>query len=287
MKNILVNICGPSRSGSTMLDLMLGNDQNAFSLGECYAWFRPFRTHHFKIICSCGKKNCPWEKIKALKEHEFHKKCFKILGVDILVDSSKNLPWVIDNNIWARKNGISVHNVLLFKEPISFFYSFYKRGIPHNHAKNVFKKYYNRFFHTNIPYITLNYNLLVSEPATSLKKICDLLEIPYFVGKERFWEKEHHHLYGSRGTRKQIEDSKSQIKKQEDYQQDYKNIIPKIVIEIKKDKTFQNILMKLRSREMQSEKPTIIKIHKPYWYYFSKAKQKLRKQFPERWKYNQ
>ena len=65
--------------------------------------------------------NCPWDKIKNLKERKFYKKCFDILDVDILVDSSKNLAWVIDNNIQARKDGFDVSNVLLYKEPVSFF----------------------------------------------------------------------------------------------------------------------------------------------------------------------
>lgn len=78
-----------------MVELMLGNDQRAFSLGEVYAWFRPFRTHHSKIICSCGQENCLWDKLKNIKEHEFHKKAFEVLNVDILVDSSKN-PTLVD-----------------------------------------------------------------------------------------------------------------------------------------------------------------------------------------------
>jgi len=151
----LFHIYSTSRSGSTMADLMLGNDPRAFSLGEVHAWFRPFRTHHFKIICSCGQKNCPWGNLESLKkEHEFHKKAFDLLDVDILVDSSKNLPWVIDNNIWAKKNNITVHNVLLYKEPVNFFYSFWKRGVPIQKAKkNEFIKYYKRFFQTGLPFM--------------------------------------------------------------------------------------------------------------------------------------
>lgn len=51
----LISICGEGQSGSTMLDLMLGNGYDTFSCGEVYAWFRPWRTHHFRITCSCGK----------------------------------------------------------------------------------------------------------------------------------------------------------------------------------------------------------------------------------------
>lgn len=289
MKKILINICGTARSGSTMVDLMLGNDPRAFSLGEVYAWFRPFRAHHFNIICSCGQNNCPWEKLKTLKENEFYQKCFELLDVDTLVDSSKNLPWVIDNNIWAEENGITVRNVLLFKDPISFFYSFWKRGVPLEQARNnEFIKYYKRFFQTNIPFIALGYDNFVADPAITLENLCKVLEIPYFAGKERFWEKEHHHLFGSRGTRKQVEISKSEIRKKEDYPQEFKNIIPQFETGIAKDQTFQNILSKLKAHEMQNTKGQSKNlIHKPHWYYLMKAKQKVRARFPEKWGYNQ
>ena len=287
--NKLINICGTARSGSTMVDLMLGNHARAFSLGEVHAWFRPFRTHHFEIICSCGQNDCPWEELKKLKESEFHQKCFEILDVDTLVDSSKSLPWEIDNNNWAKQNGTAVYNVLLFKEPVSFFYSFWKRGVSLEAARqNQFVKYYKRFFQSKMPFIALNYNNLVADPATTLEKLCKVLDIPYFAGRECFWEKEHHHLFGSRGTRKQVEVSNSQIRKQEEYPQEFKNIIPQIKASIARDLTFQNILSKLKSHEMK--KPDDLAdntIHKQLWYYLLKAKQKFHQRFSEQWKYNQ
>lgn len=72
MSKTLINILGAGRSGTTMLDLMLGNDNNSFSLGEVHAWFRPFRKHHFEIDCNCGNKNCNyWTEVKNLKEKLF------------------------------------------------------------------------------------------------------------------------------------------------------------------------------------------------------------------------
>jgi hypothetical protein len=67
----LINICGTSYSGSTMLDLIIGNDDKGFSLGEIYAWFRPYRTHHLNIKCSCDGIDCPWDKLKYIKEDDF------------------------------------------------------------------------------------------------------------------------------------------------------------------------------------------------------------------------
>jgi len=280
----LINICGTARSGSTMVDLMLGNDPRAFSLGEVHAWFRPFRTHHFDIICSCGQNNCPWEKLKTLKEDEFYQRSFEILDVDILVDSSKNLTWVIDNNIQARKDGFDVSNVLLYKEPVSFFYSYWKRGVPiYKALKGVFVKYYKRFFQRNLPFIALDYNKLVADPASILEKMCQLLGISYFEGKERFWKKGHHHLFGSRGTRKQVESANSAIRDKEDYPLEFQNIIPDIEADNLRDKEFQGILSKLEIHEMRKpDTSSNDHIYKPYWYYLAKLKQKIRKRFPEK-----
>jgi hypothetical protein len=287
-KKKLINVCGTARSGSTMVDLMLGNDQRAFSLGEMHAWFRPFRSHHFRIICSCEQNNCPWRKLKEIKENEFYKKCFEILNVDILVDSSKNLPWVIDNNIQAGKDGIAVYNILLYKDPVSLFYSFWKRGLSVESARrNEFIKYYERFFMSNLPYISLNYNKLIADPSTTLNELCQILGIPYYAGKENFWEKQHHHLFGSMGTRKQVGRPNSEIRKSEEYPAEFKRIIPKIEAENVKNRTLQRVVSKLKSHEMRKIECPNEGIRKPYWYYFLKIKQKIRRYFPQGWNYSQ
>lgn len=272
-----------------MVDLMLGNGDRAFSLGEVYAWFRPFRTHHFSINCSCGQKNCPWKKLKTLKQREFHRKCFEILDVDILVDSSKDLTWVIDNNIQAGKDGFEVFNVLLYKEPIGFFYSYWKRGFTIKKArKDMFIKYYKRCFQSNLSFIILNYNKLVAKPASILENLCNILGISYFEGKERFWVKEHHQLFGSQSVRKQVLNGESLIINKEDYPPEFQNIIPDIEADNFRDKEFQAILLKLNANEMRIlDAASNNCINKSYWYYSAKLKQMFRKRFPEKWEYDQ
>lgn len=271
-----------------MVDLMIGNDERAFSLGEIHAWFRPFRSHHFNIICSCGREDCPWRLLKTLKEREFYKRCFEILDVDVLVDSSKNLPWVIDNNIQSINDGIAVYNILLYKDPVSFLYSFWKRGIPMEKARDLeFIRYYERFFTTNLSYIPLNYNRLIAEPEATLKQLCDILNIPYFEGKERFWKKQHHHVFGSMGTRRQVGNKNAGIQRNEGYPQEFMSFIPGIEAENLKSEALQNVLSKLKANEMREVRSTIRRIRKPAWYYLSKMKQKVKQRFPEKWKYSQ
>ena len=66
----LINICGAVRSGTTMQNLMLENEEKAFPLGEVYVWYRPWRKHHFETHYSCEKRPCPsWKKIFTLMQH--------------------------------------------------------------------------------------------------------------------------------------------------------------------------------------------------------------------------
>jgi len=151
MKKV-INIYGTARSGSTMLDLILGNDPKGFSVGEVVNWFYPWRTHHFDIKCGCGVYPCPvWEKIKNFKANEFHEKVLDNLNLNFIVDSSKNLPWVVDSNVRAiKKRKFTAYNILIFKDPVSLYYSFWKRG--DKSFSNLFRAYkdYEIFLNSNL-----------------------------------------------------------------------------------------------------------------------------------------
>src|SRR4051812_23621524 len=87
---VLVNVCGAQRSGTTMLDLMLGSGDRAFSCGEAYARFRPFEPRHHRIDCACGESPCPvWAQIADLPEEHFHRGVADRLGSRAVIDSSK------------------------------------------------------------------------------------------------------------------------------------------------------------------------------------------------------
>jgi len=285
----LINIFGAGRSGTTMLDLMLGHDEKSFSLGEVHAWFRPFRKHHFNIICSCSAASCPyWDKIKNLPEFEFHLKAFELLNVDFLIDSSKNLNWGIDNNIWGIKNNFQVINIVLYKNPINYVYSIWKRGENIDDAIYRYTIYYKYFLQTNLPYVAIEYEQLVNNTDTILKEICTITGQKYFKNKKNFWEKEHHHIFGSMGTRKQIEKGSSSIRDKEVFPEEYQKIIPEIETKLKNNKDFTWIKEELLTHDIKYgfQEATSV-IHKPYWYYLRKVKAIYKKNFPNEWKYSQ
>ena len=186
----LINVCSASFSGSTMLDLMLGNAQDSFSCGEVYAWFRPYRMHHFHINCSCGQSICPiWERLKSVPESKFHTSVIQSLKMKFVIDSSKDLTWVLDNHNWAKSNSIRVFNLLLWKDPIHLAHSYWKRNYNPTAWRNEFINYYGSFIKSGFPFIAVNYNELARDPERKLTEICRMVGMEYFDGRERFWKK--------------------------------------------------------------------------------------------------
>jgi len=285
----LINIFGVGRSGTTMLDLILGNDNRSFSLGEISAWFRPYREHHFDIVCSCHKQPCPyWEKIKDLPESKFHKKSFNLLDVDFLIDSSKNLNWGIDNNLWSAKNNIKTYNIVVYKRPINYIYSIWKRGGDVDDAIYRYTTYYKQFLETNINFLSIEYEELVNNTENILENLCLIIGQKYFKGKENFWEKQHHHAFGSMGARKQIEGGNSKIRKKEEFPREYIDMVPLIEEKLEKNKDFVFIrgsLIKFDLRNGYSCNQKRIK--KPLWYFARNLKALYARRFPTKWKHKQ
>ena len=286
----LINVCGAGRSGTTMIDLMLGNAKDAFSCGEVYAWFRPWRNHHFQIDCSCSQNNCPiWDGIKKYSENIFHKRLFEEFNLNYVVDSSKDLLWVVDNNNWAAQNNMAIINLLVWKDPINLAHSHWKRKQGANAWRKVFVNYYIKFFQTNLPFVSLSYNELAQNPSEKLKQLCKIVGMEYFPGKERFWEKPHHFLYGSGGIRRQIQQGMSEIKSHESYPLEFTEIMPSLSKKIQVDDQIQEILSCLWQSEVSQYSSTMSTLYKnnslpdakrPLWYYTSWLKRIYRKHFP-------
>lgn len=285
MTMTLINILGAGRSGTTMLDLMMGNDEESFSMGEVFALYRPHRKHHFLTACNCGDPQCIyWNKLKKLNEKEFHLKSFEILDVNYIVDSSKYLPWVIDSYDNLSYQNVNIINFLIYKPLVSYCYSIWKRGDRINQAIKSYKKYYNRVFQTGLMTYAVSFNELVNQPDQTLQKLCSLSGQVYTAERKEFWNKEHHHLFGSAGTTKQSREGKSRIKANEDFPIEYEKLIPEIQQFIEKDKGLNTIIRRLvendfkrKLNDFENKESTVIK---PLWYYLSKTKNIYKSIFP-------
>lgn len=286
----LVNVCGASRSGSTMLDVMLGNGARAFSCGEVYAWFRPWRTHHRRIACACGADPCPfWEKIAYLREEVFHRGVCDRLDVDFVIDSSKHLLWLIDSQAWAKKSRMSVFNILIYKPPIELAFSQFKRGRDPMSWREDFVRYHNRLLKLGLPFRAVSYRELTRTPGETLAKICSLVGMNYSNGQERAAKVQSHHTFGSFGLRRQLEEGGLSMSAEPCFSSDFEKVKASLEGQIARDGEVSEILHQLERRHIDSatsaqrdgaedfRRPIVM----PVWYYSSKAKGAIRRLFPQ------
>ena len=284
----LIMVCGAARSGTTMLDLMLGNADDAFSTGEIFAYFRPFREHHFEPVCSCGERDClVWRGLLDVPENHFHANILKRSEYNVVVDSSKDLRWVYDSNLWARQTGIECVNVVLWKDPIDLAYSYWKRGFGISYYRRAFLVYYERLIGLNLPFVSVNYNQLATDPVEVLVALCNRLGLKLNEGRERFWEKRHHYYFGSAGTGKQVDKGGSRVENAREFPADFLREYETESAWSVSNARFQNVLQKLASNDLFNKASPVsseigIRI-KPFWYYSHILKSVWRRRFPESW----
>lgn len=282
----VIFIGSTSRSGSTILDMMLGNGPGLFSLGEVNAQFRPYRKHHYNSLCACGDAFCKIRRsFKKIKEKDLYDHVFDTLDAHVIIDSSKELTWILDQYQYlSKRKDIDVKILLIYKDPVSLAHSYFKRGQPLMFFKKQFQ-YYSNFVETRLPFVTVEYESLVADPKGVLSKLCDYLGISYFEGKEEYWNKEMHHFFGSNSVIQTYESSSPRISDHVEYREDFLPHIPTIKEEVAKSKELKNISAVLEAKKisgMDGKWPENGKhpVRKPLWYYKRKLKALFRKRFP-------
>lgn len=286
----LVSVCGTSRSGSTMLDLMLGNAPDAFSCGEVAAWFRPFRRHHFRIECSCGQDPCPlWQDLARLPAQGFHAGVAERVPAEFVVDSSKDLAWLIDSQRWAGDRGLATYTLVLWKDPIALAHSFWKRGHGLLAWRRHFVGYYSRIFDLGLPLGTVPFEALSAAPGEVLARACQAVGMPSRPGQERFWEKTHHYLFGSGGVRRQVSAGDSEIRGGRGFGPEFQEPAERLAERIADDPVIQDLLDRLRANSVLDAAPGALApgfpLRRPYpgWYYQRRLRRALRRYLPERY----
>lgn len=248
MKKVIF-IGGTSYSGSTMLDMMLANDERGFSLGEINALFRPWRKHHFEEINKV-KEDKIWRQLLEKGEKDFYRNFFiHFPEIDFVIDSSKDPFWIYDQTKYLKnlRIKISLKNLLIYKKPLEIANSFNKRRV-----LNKWERYwvnYHRLYFSLIPdFKTIPYKDLVTD-TNSLKNICAYLEIPYFNSKEKFWDKEQYTFFGNNRTRFHTSNLDYQGEEKSKFNEDeyrkiyYENVLEKDIIENVTDKINKNYLI--------------------------------------------
>ncbi len=201
----IIRIAGTSHSGSTLLDLMLSNAENAFSCGEINALFRPYRMHHFNPECACSDPECSlWREVKQGGEaHAWQTLSSLLPSIDWFVDSSKDPGWLYDQARSDRCHGFDVKYVLIYKTPEEYALSRMKRG-GRRRWKASYVNYHLKFLQIAPEWIAVRYADLARDPASKLKTLCNALGLEYFPGKENYWSKTHHTLFGSNSAKSNL-----------------------------------------------------------------------------------
>lgn len=183
--------------------MTLGNDPHGFAGGEMWHLFHPVKEKHFKEtwVCGCGDPSCTlWETVKRNGEQHMYETIFaEHPEVEFIVDSGKNVMWIGEQAEQLRKKGIEVRHLLIWKTPLEFAHSLKKRkqlGRLDN-----WPRYHQLYSSVIADWRSVMYEHYTHEQDRTLATLCDYLGIPYFAGKERFWEKTHHVLGGNLSSR--------------------------------------------------------------------------------------
>ena len=287
MKTV-INVGGVSRSGSTMLHLILGNDESAFACGEIVNRFRPVKTHHRPFECACRVYPCPvWQRLDSTNERTFYREAFNILGVDLITDSSKEASWLLDARRWAERDDLTTINVFVYKDPIDLAYSFWKRGHNLMRWRSELVLYYGRVLGVGLPLLTINLGELLENPAGKVEQTCRVIGIPYAPGKERFWEKSHHHAFGNLGVQRQVQSGRSVFQRDRTYPADFAQHIDELRGRIASDLELQWLLQHLADAEVKNHPEAAGRGQQfdrprpyPTWYYRQRLRRLWYGRFP-------
>ena len=204
MKKVIF-VASTSYSGSTFLDMTLGNDPAGLSLGEVDAVYEPTEKHHLRRECGCGTYNCEvWKSLENVPASELYRSLFNTYPhLEFIVDSSKSPLWINRRIKDLKEQGIDYAIAVIWKTPLEIAQSFDKRGEFDNWTRS-WVNYY-RLLHTLQPdnWTVIKYQDYASHPET-LREICSSLGIKWFKGKEAYWEKTQHILFGNHSARKHL-----------------------------------------------------------------------------------
>lgn len=208
----ILRIAGTAYSGSTMLDLMLANSKDAFSCGEVHHIFRPSRPEHLAPKCGCGDPACSiWiEVIQNGEKKLWNTLTTKFPNIRIFIDSSKNPAWFSDQQSNDTIRAFSTENILIWKTPLEFAQSMWKRN-KFKFWKQAYIKYHTLYFNVATTWNSIRYADLARNPAKKLEALCRSIDIEYFPGKEKYWNKVHHSLFGSHSAKIHLHDKSSDM----------------------------------------------------------------------------
>jgi hypothetical protein len=237
-KKKIIFIGGTSRSGSTLLDLILGNNEKSLSLGEIKSIFHPTKRKHLELIHQL-KKDKVWSKIIKDGKKKLYDNIIKNYpDKEIFIDSSKDPLWINYFNKSLNEK-YDVKNVLIYKKPEELAKSYTKRGYGDT-WKDVYINYHKKYNTLIKNYSTIYLGDLLESEET-LQKICDKLGIPYHRNMRNYYKQNYPLFYGSETPNK-----KERIRSENNF-----NTI--IDISVDNRKRFDEVEAILKKRDIHSK----------------------------------
>lgn len=194
MKKV-IEIASLDFSGSTMLDLMLGNSPQGFSIGEAHAFYNGKR-----FWCTCeDNEDCKvWNNMRGGKFEDMYSELFELTGKEYMVYSGK-LP---RNLLGARRNNnFDFKTIIIYKHPAKLLKSQSNR--PSGMFSQDYMHIHNRLIQLFPNALILSLKDLVIYPRVTVEEICRRFDIKYYDNMEVFWKRKTpvHMLFGSSSAR--------------------------------------------------------------------------------------
>ena len=209
MKRIF--IVGLARSGTTLLQSMLGNHQEVFSLPETHFFSKTIPKQpilrYFSTVKSYHKNHVTNYLKEIGYEHLYHEYAMPKYNLNqwtsYLIQIIDSIAAYEKKNIWVEKTPLHLHYIDIIKknttncyflhlarEPIANIAALLEVGrkYPGQFQQNSLKKAYNRYVNETAitsrkikspDNILIHYEDLVSQPTQTLENICDFTNIPF------------------------------------------------------------------------------------------------------------
>lgn len=159
-------------SGSSILNLLLDQQEGIRGLGECYHIYGRER----ECYCSCGRhlKNCLF--FASISAENFYEQCFSRYDCHVIVDASK----IWGNFAAAQDLRFPCYAVLLSKTPHAWLYSYMQHHPDDTRdVATMFKEYVFFYRQTieqltkkGIPFDVVTYDALASNPYVECQRLC-------------------------------------------------------------------------------------------------------------------
>lgn len=182
-------------SGSTMLDLILGNSYGGFSTGEPHAFYRG---KHIRCTCHENEDCVVWNNLRGTEFKDMYKNLFEMTGANYIVYSGKTTR----NLLEARfNNKFDYSTVFIYKHPASLLKS--QESMRGGMFSQAYSAYTEQFLHVFPNSIIVSLKDLAKYPSLTTQKLCAKIGIPYRKNMENFWDRlsEPHLIYGSSSAR--------------------------------------------------------------------------------------